>query len=218
METIPNEDVLRKIRKLLALSESSNPNEAANAAAKARKMLLEHGLSMDQIGQPPGDVQEDIWRDFQGPRNTLTGQLVVRVAKANMCAVLGAGGRSRSRWILVGRPAATAAAKVQLDYLYEAMERGAKAASNGRGKSWMNDYRLGWICAIGKRLEDAAKTDTVEERGLVLREDSAVVEYMDGLECKTNKTKPRVEGLSPDAFREGHRDGSRTSLAKQLAT
>jgi hypothetical protein len=41
--------VLTKIKKLLALSTSSNPNEAASAAAKAQELLMQHNLTMSQI-------------------------------------------------------------------------------------------------------------------------------------------------------------------------
>src|SRR5439155_27189213 len=41
--------VLTKIKKLLALSASSNPNEAALAAAKAQELLMQHNLTMSQV-------------------------------------------------------------------------------------------------------------------------------------------------------------------------
>ncbi len=41
--------VLSKIKKLLALSTSSNPNEAALAAAKAQELLMIHNLTLSQV-------------------------------------------------------------------------------------------------------------------------------------------------------------------------
>ena len=58
------DDVIRKVRKLVALSESPNPNEAANAMNKARKLLLEHGLTLDNLGTPPSDIADEEWRSF----------------------------------------------------------------------------------------------------------------------------------------------------------
>jgi len=44
-----NDLLLAKIRKCLALAKSSNEHEAAAALAKARALMDEHGLSMDDI-------------------------------------------------------------------------------------------------------------------------------------------------------------------------
>lgn len=43
------EAVLERIRKLLALSDSSNPNEAAAALARAQKLMQMHGISDKEL-------------------------------------------------------------------------------------------------------------------------------------------------------------------------
>lgn len=48
------EKVIDKIRKLLALSQSPNENEAASAAAKAQAMLAEHCLHMAEVESQGG--------------------------------------------------------------------------------------------------------------------------------------------------------------------
>lgn len=211
-----DEDLIRKIRKLLALSESPNGNEAAAAAAKARKLLLEHGLTMESIGKAPGEVGEEVWRNFAGPRNTIVGLLAATVTEANMCKLIGARNKFQNRWILAGRPAAIEAAKAQLDYIYEAMERNAKEKSAGRGRAWMNDYRLAFVIAIKSKLHEEKKSDTVEERGLILRQDAAVTKYLDALNLKNDTAQPRAP-QNEDAVKQGYMDGSRLQLAKQLA-
>lgn len=45
-----------RIRKLLALGTSSNENEAASAMRKAAAMMLEHGISQDQLKEDPEPV------------------------------------------------------------------------------------------------------------------------------------------------------------------
>lgn len=44
-----NEKIIDRIKKLIALSTSSNENEAAEAAAKAQKLLAEHNLEIDEV-------------------------------------------------------------------------------------------------------------------------------------------------------------------------
>lgn len=46
---ISDPDVMAKIKKLLALSHSSNPHEAAGALKRAQKLLSQHGMTMDDI-------------------------------------------------------------------------------------------------------------------------------------------------------------------------
>src|SRR4051812_49350731 len=43
--------IVEKVRKLLALSTSSNPHEAALAAAKAQNLLAQYNLELSQIDQ-----------------------------------------------------------------------------------------------------------------------------------------------------------------------
>lgn len=43
------EKIIERVRKLLALSTSSNPNEAANAAAKAQELLQQYNLELSQV-------------------------------------------------------------------------------------------------------------------------------------------------------------------------
>ena len=41
--------LLRKIKKLLALSKSTNPHEAASALAMAQKLMTENQLNQSQV-------------------------------------------------------------------------------------------------------------------------------------------------------------------------
>ena len=145
------EDVIRKIRKLLALSGSPNPNEAAAAATKARKLFFEHNLSMDALGVAPEEVREEVFAT--GARSVIRGTLIFAGAKLHLCALLygGQAGRNGS-WILVGRPGNIEAARVLIQYLLDAMDRCTKLAATGRGLAWANDYRRGWVSEMRSRL------------------------------------------------------------------
>lgn len=43
-----NQEILKKVKKLLSLATSSNKNEAENASKKAQELLLRHNLSIDE--------------------------------------------------------------------------------------------------------------------------------------------------------------------------
>ena len=79
--------VLTKIKKLLALSTSSNPNEAASAAAKAQELLMQHNLTMSQIETHGQESQyceafvntgSRVWRRL----------LLTAIAQSNFCDVV----------------------------------------------------------------------------------------------------------------------------------
>ena len=55
-------NIKEKIAKLLRMQESSNSNEAANAAAFVEKLCREHGVSADECIEH--DVDEDVAVDF----------------------------------------------------------------------------------------------------------------------------------------------------------
>lgn len=212
------EDVIRKVRKLLALSTSSNPNEAAAAAEKARKLLLQHGLEMTQLGEEPGEVKQETWRDFSGRRDFAILLLVSTVAEANMCQGWSATSLYQNRHGLIGRPAAIACAIAQIDYLYEALTRhSAEKKAQGFSRPWRNDYRRAWVAKIWQRLQEAKRMDTVEERGLILVEDGAVEAYAQELwGNKVDKSSTYRKPQHADALRAGAKDASTVALTRQI--
>jgi len=76
-----------KIKKLFALSKSSNPNEAATALAMAQKLMEEHGLIKTDI--PTLDVNEDEAPRGSGDKPPLHEVHLVRsIAEAFGCKVM----------------------------------------------------------------------------------------------------------------------------------
>ena len=57
------EKVIEKVRKLLALAESSNEHEAALAASRAQEILARHNLTMAQVDSAPGETDPIIKDD-----------------------------------------------------------------------------------------------------------------------------------------------------------
>ena len=53
------EKILEKIKKLLAMTESSNPNEANVAMAKAQRLMTEHNIEMHDIERSDGKSKYD---------------------------------------------------------------------------------------------------------------------------------------------------------------
>jgi hypothetical protein len=85
-------DIVDKVKKLLALSKSSNPNEAAAAAARAAELMFEHKIEAADLEitggakRPVEAVTEATlsngdWREFW------KGQLAEAVARSMSCRV-----------------------------------------------------------------------------------------------------------------------------------
>lgn len=95
MVDMPEESILIRIKKLLALSQkNSNENEAANAAAKAQELLIRYNLSEESLGEVSTIREEKFVREFYTKhRKRSTEQrwkvlLAFSVAKGNLCKVL----------------------------------------------------------------------------------------------------------------------------------
>ena len=54
-----NQALMERIKKLMALAQSSNPNEASIALSRAQKLMQEHELSMDDINLSEIDTQNE---------------------------------------------------------------------------------------------------------------------------------------------------------------
>ena len=212
------EDVIRRVRKLLALAESPNPNEAAAASEKARKLLLQHGLEMHQLGAEPGEVKTEQWRRFSGRRDFAILSLVTTVAEANMCRGYSSTSLTENSHGLIGRPAAIACAIAQIDYLYEALTRHSnEKKAQGFSRAWRNDYRRAWVARIWQRFQEAKRMDTVEERGLILVEDGAVESFCkDRWGDKVDRSSTYRNPQHRDALKAGAQDASTVSLTQQI--
>lgn len=217
------ESVARKIRKLLALSEKNpNKNEAAAAAAKARAMLIEHRLTMEDLGEDPGCIMEQAWQTWPGrtPDNYV-GQLVSVIAQACMCKVLVGMAETTHSWMLIGRKDNIEAAIAQLDYMYLAMENKLVFAGAGRGRAWRNDFRLGWAWGIHEAVTASKAPQAspegeargAQEQGLMVREDAALAEYLAN-KAYGSRRPPQPRTMNGEAVMAGFDSGMEAQQAK----
>jgi hypothetical protein len=148
-----NETVLRKIRKLLAMSQdNSSPEEAAIAAGMARKMMDRHQVSELELTEVPKNAMgmED-WAT--GTRNVPKpiGILCVAVAKLNDCqAELSQDGYNKSIRFK-GMLADCVCATVIMQYLRDMMYKQAECV---RGRSDRSAFRLGFSSGVARQVKD----------------------------------------------------------------
>jgi len=108
--------ILDKIKKLLALSTSSNPNEAASAAAKAQALLAQYNLELSQVEAHGGEASDYGQQDVAvGGVSRWRKTLMLVLARPNFCAVVSYKGTERVS--IVGEPHNLEAVKYLYKYL-----------------------------------------------------------------------------------------------------
>jgi len=158
--------VLERLRKLLALSKSSNVHEAAAAAAKAQELMLRHQLEAAELelGAEPDAVLLDELERY-GARRQPWREIIARaLAKANLCAIHtrrgeNADGRTIHVVYLAGSASAAALVRYMHAYLVRTVNRlcrNARCELPTKTAAWRMSFKLGAAGVLEQRLAHAA--------------------------------------------------------------
>jgi hypothetical protein len=167
-----------RIRKLLALADSPNENEAAAAAEKAQALMLRYGIEMAVVAASSGERLEVDEHVVGGKVDPWRRMLAAAVAGSAGGRVVWApdGGRGHGKAFFYG-PAGAVGGIVELYRYLEAqlvvIAAAATAARRERrvhGRTWRNSFLLGAVGRLGQRLDArCAATETGDDsRALVL--------------------------------------------------
>lgn len=149
MNDRPSEEILAKVRKLLALGESPSEAEAASALAKARSLLARHGLSLEDVKPERDDIVESAILEKRRLR-AWESHLVAVVTEATFTRALHVTAAGSSRVLIVGREVNTGAAKALFEYLHLVVLKLGRA--NGERVAHLESFKLGVVHRIGERL------------------------------------------------------------------
>lgn len=204
--------IVSRIRKLLALSQSPNQNEAALAAQKAADLLSEYNLSLSDIELselPIVDEEVDVsylatWRV----------RLAHVVSRSNYCRLLLL--PSCRRLIFVGRDHNAKAAREMFLYLSSSIEENCRAyAKKYRpGRTRLDSFRLGFVRLIQERLESAS-WGRPENGALVISEDAAIDRELKDRGLKNARTR-KSPGVYEDDYILGQMAARNVSLNRQV--
>lgn len=186
-----DDKILDKVRKLLKLSESSNANESAAAAAKAQQLIDEHNLSAALLAVETGEPEdsepiEDSLRqgsplDKQTRLSTWRYVLAESIAKCNSCQIYNYHGAIS----LVGRRSDADKVRYLYGYLTHETERLCNRDGCGCGITWRNNYRMGVVDTIYMKLRDQHSKFKAQAREQVALNSLALV--------KVDKALARIE-------------------------
>lgn len=211
--------VLTKIKKLLALSTSSNPNEAAVAAAKAQELLMQHNLTMRQVQDHSESKYEQTFVNV-GSR-VWKRKLMTAIARNNFCETIY---DPRIKSIaLIGEPHNQEVVIHLHQYLVSQLETMAATAyklsgSTMHAKSWLDSFYIGAVYSIYERLkaqkdEMAAASNTC--KSLVVVKDEELKVALDTFYPNLKKG-PAKYIRSSNGYHEGIEAGKRVALNKAI--
>lgn len=214
-------DYKEKIKKLLALSKSSNEHEAKAALLKARELMAEHKISMSDTMEVDKRIMEALMKDatYNSRKNPWMSKLAKVIATNNCCSracYIPRGSRTRTI-VFIGFPDDVKICTEIFLYALECIKSKEKelrknTKTYAEGSQLYRDYGMGFV----KGLEEAYAEQNKEFGwGLVLSVPNEVTDYVNqntskkSIKSKTNK--------SSEAYASGIEDGKDFDKRKRIA-
>lgn len=212
------ERIIEKVRKLLALSNSSNEHEAALAAAHAQRLLAEHNLCMSELDvkeEGAGEVELEVARTV--PK--WLSSLFATVANGFDCfpVVTTTATASRLRFIGVGEDPLVASCTLQFlmqelrrlasAYLRATEASGGRLSSTGRQRV-RNSYLLGGVQGVRQALNAQKAQTPTTSKALVPVKDALIKQYREEQLGELRMQRNRRSTVITAAFHQGRTDGA----------
>jgi len=154
-----SEQILARVRKLLALAASPNAHEAAAAAARAQALIDEHRLQQWLSAEQAADTDPDPIADARdrplevGRRiRTWKVVLAVTLADANGCVAYTLARGLEDAIVLVGRQRDRAVVEALWAWLVQRIEWLSATHGAGQSRKWHDAFRVGVVDAVAERL------------------------------------------------------------------
>lgn len=225
--TTPNlETVKAKIAKLMALTESSNANEAASALAKARELMLEYQLSEGDVmyTTEKSRIEEVHVPNIQTPRQIWETELGAVVADAFNCRCL----FNKFKLFFFGTKEDLEIATYTFEQLrlrirdmaYYATGRHTEEFKREHGidsmrgisgrdhpKVWRMAYVAGVVDGLRVKLAQMKKSDSSEVTALVVVRNTAVTTFINKTYPRTWSVELTMNSSNRGAYSQGYEDG-----------
>jgi SprT-like family/Protein of unknown function (DUF2786) len=221
--------LLGKIKKLLALSESPNENEAYAAAQKVQALMSAHGLEQADLNtvEVGSELDEPLANELiESMGQRVTGwkfSLLGAICRANYCRCLGGGSYGIRA---LGRRTHVEICRSYYQYFVQVVETEAKQ-HKGKGKIYLNRFREAMVNTIEERLQHQFEQSTkmADETSISVSSTamSLASQYNAELETYVRLVYPRVNSgrqsscwADSKATQAGKKAGSKASIAKHI--
>lgn len=211
--------IISKIQKLLALGTSTNPNEAAAALAKARELLLDYNLSLEEVQVAEKRGRNYLREDIAIGKWAWQSYLVDVVCKHNLCTAVKL--RGTDRVAIIGEQHNIEIVRLMIDLIGEQL--GFLAATAWKAAetdlpaiTWKRTFYFGALTTIDRRLKEEKEQAANNVRALiVVRDRELVVARNKFFNNRVVPGKPiRVRG--EDAYAAGQRAGEQVRFRKEI--
>ena len=222
-------DLIQRLQKIRALTESSVPGEAAAAAAKLQEILLKYNLDMEDIEEDSSNaldkyVREDLELGVSsGGMINWRRILLSGIARSLMCAAFGYKGASRM--VVVGHKRNIEMVGHFYGYLSWEISRladiaweKARSRSSENARSWKNSFYNGAVDIVVRRLQEKYQQVSRQDKrsqALVLRNERDLGEAVENLVGRVRKNSVR-QRHSDAGYSRGARAGKRVNLNKPV--
>lgn len=216
------DDIILKIKKLLALSESSNQYEAKVAMLKAQELLVKHKFSMEEVKEHKNVIVKEKKTDISFTKAKWKGKLASLIAENFRC-YLYYKTRYNHTIVFVGKDEDVIVCKIVLEYAIDTINsiverlRYQYRKEGCSTKGLENDFALGFI--EGLKIAFERQKEENREWGLVLAKDKEVVDYYNDLSRNfkgTVYTNTRFQGFNK-AYFKGKEIGESFSISDKIA-
>ncbi len=214
-----NEKLLKKIKKLLALSKSSNSHEAAKALEIAQKLMAEHNVNSLDIEISESDSKQKFSRKTGEYVHALA-SLIKRVfgvevyfsnQKNNIP-------EQKMHAVFFGQEERPVIASYCFDVLYRQLQQARKAFVATQSKrlkrstliARADNYCLGWVHGVYKTVQDFVLTP--EEKGKMERFKNQLHEKLNLKQAKVREIGGTRERCGEDSSLKGYLDGKKVKL------
>ncbi len=218
-------DLIQRLQKVRALTESSVPGEAAAAAAKLQEILLKYNLEMEDIDED-SPVSQDKYVKEEVELGVISGNMInwrrillSGIARSLMCAAFGYQGTRKM--VIVGQRHNIEIVRHFYDYLSSEIGRLADATwekarnrTREHARSWKSSFYNGAVDIVIQRLEEkyqqVSKKDS-HTQALVLKNERDLDDAVGNLIGRVRKNTVR-QRYSEAGYNRGVRAGKRVSL------
>ncbi len=222
------DEVVSKVRKLFELAKSSNENEAALAAAKARELLSRHNMGLADV--PPEEMKNslDVCEAFVDAgsvlRNWIKG-LIIHVSHAFECQAMVRRSRGTKPLLsFIGTKTDAEVAASTFHFLTrelnelsdKALPRLKREHRGWHTASLRYAYLGGAVARIGERLQESTEHIKAQEeeacKDLVLAKEQMIQDYMQRTFQHVRREYGRTRAVSARAYQQGYMDAEKIEI------
>ncbi len=219
-----NQEIILKVKKLLALSKSTNENEALSAMMMAQKFIMKYKLSIKEV-----EEFNDISIGANGTglkfRSSKWKALLGRVIANNFgCYMFYRSGKTHEICFF-GKEEEVTICKIMLEYAIKCIDSNSskilKEMKKDRRRKHFNgiksDYALGFISGLDQRFKDQVKSN--QEWGLVFVKDPMVIEKYKEYSCGFESISIEEKYKKHDKiYKLGQNDGKEFNISNKIET